>query len=93
MIRRYVFQWLTCRDNNRPSGRSWAKQLGISHTWLQKLVREFTADPSEILRLQTAKGDPKFAELSRAREYSSRMKESGELRLPRGLRKVAAQEL
>ena len=32
MIRRYVFQWLTSRDRNRPSGRAWAKQLGISHT-------------------------------------------------------------
>ena len=83
MVRRYVFYWLTCRDASRPSGRAWAKQLGISHTWLQKLVREFTADPTEILRLQTAKGDPKFAELSRAREYSLRMKERGELRSSR----------
>jgi hypothetical protein len=39
MIRRYAFQWLICRDPNRPSGRAWARQLGISHTWLQKLVR------------------------------------------------------
>ena len=41
MIRRYVFLWWTCRDSNKPSGRSWARQLGISHTWLQKLVWEF----------------------------------------------------
>jgi len=25
MIRRYVFWWFTCRDSNKPSGRSWAR--------------------------------------------------------------------
>lgn len=28
--------------------RVWARKLGISHTWLQKLVREFQADPSDV---------------------------------------------
>jgi hypothetical protein len=50
MIRRYVFQWLTARGK-KPSGRTWARQLGISHTWLQKLVRKFQADPNEMWRL------------------------------------------
>jgi hypothetical protein len=36
MIRRYVFWWWTCRDSNKPLGRSWARQLGISHTWLHE---------------------------------------------------------
>src|SRR5215469_14757935 len=83
MIRRYVFLWLTCRDPNRPSGRAWAKQLGISHPWLQKLVREFTADPSQMWRLQVARGDPKIADLSRARDCTKEMTERGELRLSR----------
>jgi hypothetical protein len=47
LIRRYAFYWFTCRDRTKPSGRSWARQLGISHTWLQKLVREFVANPTE----------------------------------------------
>jgi hypothetical protein len=80
MIRRFVFQWLTCRDRSRPSGRSWARQLGVSHTWLQKLVREFSADPSEMCGLQRSEGDPTFAQLSRARQYSQEMRERGELR-------------
>ena len=80
MVRRYVFYWLTCRDASRPSGRSWAKQLGISHTWLQKLVRQFQADPSEMLRLQSKRGDPKFADLARASEYTEQMRERFELR-------------
>jgi hypothetical protein len=83
MIRRYVFQWLTCRDPSRPSGRAWARELGISHTWLQKLVRQFTADPSEMWRLQARRGDPKFEELSRARENTAESKQRGELRLSR----------
>jgi hypothetical protein len=44
MVRRLVFWWLTCRERNRPSGRAWARQLGVSHTWLQKVVQELKAD-------------------------------------------------
>jgi hypothetical protein len=79
MIRRYVFQWLTARGK-KPSGRDGARQLGIGHTWLQKLVREFTTDPKEMWRLQATKGDPQFTELTRARENSRQMRERGELR-------------
>src|ERR1039458_845783 len=57
LIQRFAFQWFTCRDRSRPSGRAWARQLGVSHTWLQKLVREFMADPDAMWRLQAAKGD------------------------------------
>lgn len=85
MIRRQVLLWFTCVDKNRPSGRAWARALGVSHTWLQKVVREFRADPSKIRRLQ-AYGDPTSAQLSRAQEYTRQMKERGELRL-QGMRK------
>jgi hypothetical protein len=83
MIRRYVFLWVTCRDPSRPSGRAWARELGISHTWLQKLVREFNANPNQMLRLQATRGDPQFSDLSRARDYTEQMKERGELRTSR----------
>ena len=93
MIRRFVFWWFTGRGS-KPSGRAWAKKLGISHTWLQKLVRKFGADPNEMLRLQVARGDPTSAELSRAQEYTRQMRERGELRparRPRGIwRRTAA---
>ena len=49
MIQRFVLQWFTCRGK-RPSGRSWARDLGISHTWFQKLVRRFQTDPRQMLR-------------------------------------------
>src|SRR5271163_2484051 len=77
LIRRYVFHWLTARGK-KPSGRNWSRQLGISHTWLQKLVRKFQADPHEMWRLQATKGDPKFTEFTRAREHSRQMRERGE---------------
>jgi len=79
MIRRYVWWWFTCRDRSRPSGQSWAKQLGISHTWLQKLVRELRTDSSKIRRLE-GYGYPTLEQLSRAQEYTRRMRERGELR-------------
>jgi hypothetical protein len=79
MIRRFVFWWLTCRGT-RPSGRAWATDLGISHTWLQKLVLQFQADPSEMGRLQAFRGDPQFADLSRAQEVTARMRQDGEIR-------------
>jgi hypothetical protein len=80
MIRRFAFQWFTCRDGSRPSCRDWARQLGIIHTWLQKLVRQFQTDPSEMRRLQALRGDPRFADLARAREYTQQMRERYELR-------------
>jgi hypothetical protein len=86
MIRRFVFLWLTCRDRGRPSGRAWARELGISHAWLQKLVRQFVADPREMWRLQATRGDPQLADLSRARDYTNEMRERGEWRLSREAR-------
>src|SRR5688500_15398122 len=72
-----------CRDRSRPSGRDWARQLGISHTWLQKLVRKFAADPGEMRRIEAAWGQPRFSELARAQEETLRMREIGRLRSSR----------
>jgi hypothetical protein len=57
-----------------------ARKLDVSYAWLQKLIREFTADLKEMWRLQAMNGDPRFAELSRAQEYCRQMRERGELR-------------
>jgi hypothetical protein len=87
MIRRFAFQWLTCRGP-KPSGRAWASALGVSHTWIQKLRKEFTADEREMRRQQALQGDPKFAEFNHAQERSERMRERGELRLLRFSRRA-----
>ena len=83
MIRRFVYQWFTCRDHARPSGRSWARELGISHTWLQKLAREFREHPDETQREMGRYGEPTLEQLNQAREYTQNMRERGELREPR----------
>jgi len=80
MIRRFAYWWFTCRDRNRPSGRDWARQLGISHTWLQKLIREFRADPTKAWELRADYGDPTFQELEYARELTKQMRRRGEIR-------------
>ena len=79
MVQRFVLLWLTCRDRSRPTGRAWARELGISHTWLQKLVRRFRADPKEMRSILSL-GDPRSAEFSRAKQYSEEMRARGELR-------------
>jgi transposase len=82
MIRRFVFQWLTGRGK-KPSVRAWARGLGVSHTWVQKLVRQLTANPDKMWRLQAERGAPRFADLKRAQECSRQMRERGELRSSR----------
>jgi len=77
MVRRFVWQWYTCRDRSKPSGRAWARDLGISHTWLQKLVREIQDDKGEVQREMGRYGDPTLMQLNRALEYTRRMRERG----------------
>jgi hypothetical protein len=79
LIRRFAFLWYTGRGS-KPSGRIWAKKLGISHTWLQKLVRQFQSDPAEMWRDVRLRGNPTCAELIRAQERTRQLKEKGELR-------------
>jgi hypothetical protein len=85
MIKRYVLWWLTCRDKERPSARSWARQLGISHVWLLKVVRELKGHPEKVRHLQ-AYGDPTLAQLNLAQGYTREKEERAELR-PRSNRK------
>jgi hypothetical protein len=49
VIRRLVWQWFTYGGTEKWSGRALARRLGVSHTYIQKLAREFTADPSRII--------------------------------------------
>jgi hypothetical protein len=82
MVRRLVLWWWTNRDPNKPSRRKWARDLGIDHAWLLRLVRRFETDPAEVQRLK-AYGDPTSAQLNRAKEYTRRMRDRGELRSTR----------
>jgi hypothetical protein len=92
MVRQFTFWWFTCRDRNKPSGRDWARQLGISHTWLQKLVREFEQDTEEMWQLQVALGDPTFDQLTRARDSTRELRKEGKVRSPRRRRRAIPDE-
>lgn len=79
LIGRYVFLWFTSRGQ-KPSGREWARQLCISHTWLQKLAREFQGDSTEMYFEVKRHGYPNYAQLVRAREYTQALRGRGEVR-------------
>ena len=86
IVRRYAFWWFTCRDPRRPSCRDWARQLGISHTWLLKLIKTFEADPDEMWQLQVDSGGPTLSQLDEARERTQELRRLGGLH-PRRRRK------
>jgi len=55
------------RGRGKWSGRAVSRQLGVSHTYIQKLVREYAADPSSMLRDQRLFGPATLDGLRRAR--------------------------
>jgi hypothetical protein len=83
VIRRLVWQWFLYTGADKWSGRAVSRRLGVSHTYVQKLVREFTRDRTRILRQYRAYGLATFDELSRAQEQTQRQRERGEIRSPR----------
>jgi hypothetical protein len=83
VIKRLVFQWFGYRGPEKWSGRAVARRLGVTHTYIEKLVREVRADAGEMLSLRAAYGEADFGDLSCAQEHTKRMKERGELRTPR----------
>jgi hypothetical protein len=56
--------------------------------WLLKVVRELKEDPDEVRRLQAYR-DATVEQLDRAKEYTQRMRERGELRLQSPGRRVS----
>ena len=76
-----------------PAGRPWAKYrvarfLGVSHTWVNKLVKRFEADPDRMRRKMAAFAPASIEKLERAREETRRQRERGWLREPIRYRRV-----
>lgn len=88
IIRRLVWQWFAYRGPDKWPGRAVGRRLGVSHTYIQKLVREFAIDPSKMQRQQRRYGAADFGQLYRAQKQTRQMKERDEVRRPR-LWKVA----
>jgi len=86
IIKRLVWQWLTYRGPGKWSGRTVAAWLGVSHTYVQKLVREFLADQSKTKRGVCSSHPATFEQLSHAQRESRAQKAQGWLRPPRRYR-------
>jgi hypothetical protein len=85
VIKRLVWQWFNSQEprNRKWSGRAVAKWLGVTHTYIQKLAQQFTADPTEMQREALCHNAATFEHLNRAREETRKEKERGWLRPPR----------
>ena len=81
------------QGQTREAGRPWAKQrvarfLEVSHTWVNKLVKRFEADPDRMRRQMAACAPASFEKLERAREETRRQRKFGWLRGPIRMRRV-----
>jgi len=83
VIKRLVWQWFNSKEPEKWSGRAVAHWLGVTHTYIQKLVREFASDSSEMQRESRYYGPVSFRELGKAQEETRQEKERGWLRSPR----------
>jgi hypothetical protein len=77
-----VWQWFRYGGPLRWPGRTVARRLGISHTYVQKLVREFSADLSRMERQQQGVRLVTFIDLHDAQEQTKRERERGVVRYP-----------
>lgn len=62
--------------------------MGVSHTWVNKLVKRIEADPERMRRKMRAFAPASFEKLERAREETRRQRELGWLRGPIRWRRV-----
>jgi transposase len=82
IVRLLVWQWYT-GQGPKCSGRAISRRVGVSHAYVQKLVREFEANPSEIQRQQQTHGETTFQRVRETQEQTQQMRVRGELRSPR----------
>jgi hypothetical protein len=65
-----------------------ARFLDVSHTWVNKLVKRFEAEPDRMRRRMAAFAPASFEKLERAREETRRQRKFGWLRGPIRMRRV-----
>jgi len=73
-----VWQWISY-SGPKWSARAVGLRLGVSHTYIQKLVREFAEDSSEAERMAQS-SIATFDELSRAQQETQQQNDLGRLR-------------
>ncbi|HKW87675.1 MAG TPA: hypothetical protein VJN21_02860 [Candidatus Acidoferrales bacterium] len=88
IIEQLVYQWWLSTEPRKWAKYKVARLLGVSHTWVNKLVKRFRADPGRARRRLAAFSPATFDKLQRAREETRRQREMGWLRGPIRLRRV-----
>jgi hypothetical protein len=83
VIKRLAWQWFKYRGLEKWSARATGRRLGVSHTYIQKLVREFMTNPDKAERAMHSSRLATFEQLSHAQEQTRLQKERGLLRPPR----------
>src|SRR5215472_9125628 len=83
VIEQLIWQWFSAGEMRKWSGRAVARWLGVSHTYVQKLVRKFRTDPHRMQRIHAGSGLATFETLERAREFTRQSKQRGDLREPK----------
>jgi hypothetical protein len=82
IIKLLSWQWFTYRGHGKWSARALGRRLGVSHSYVQKLVRAFTTNPSEMQRDARRHASATFEHLRHAQEETRKQKERGWLRPP-----------
>lgn len=85
-------EW-SVKSARNDAARPWAKYrvarfLGVSHTWVNKLVKRFEKDPDRMRRRMAAFAPASIEKLEQAREETRRQRERGWLRGPIRYRRV-----
>ena len=99
VIEQLVWQWFqdsgqwTVASGQNKKPRAWAKArvarlLGVSHTWVNKLVKRMEADPERMRRKMRAFAPANLDTLERGREETRWERERGRLRGPIRWRRV-----
>ena len=79
LIKALAWRWYRIKEP-RCGVRQIARYLGVSHTYVQKLVREFAGDTRNAVQQQRAYGLATFADLRCAQEETAQLRTCGRLR-------------
>ena len=82
VIKRLAWLWFNHRGpgRTRESIHSLSRALGVSRSYIQKLVMAFERDPTEMQREDRQRGPSNVTDLARAKEETRQQRERGLLR-------------
>lgn len=88
VIEQLVWQWWLSPEPRKWPAYRVARFLGVSHTWVAKLVKRFQSDPDRMRRRMRAFAPANFEKLLRARQETQWHREHGRLRGPIRWRRI-----